>query len=187
MQIQGQFGGHGATVQDALLSLLAEAQGCLTSNPGGAERCIESAVVMIRCHDANPFTSGVPHSVPGGLATWQLRRIQALVESRLETRVDVAQLAAAVRLSPSHFTRAFKRSVGSSPHAYILERRVARAKELMVTTSDPLSDIALASGMADQAHFCRVFRRFVGESPSVWRRRSDVANRYSCPSIANAA
>jgi AraC family transcriptional regulator len=142
---------------------------------------------MIRCPDANPSNAGVASPVPGGLAVWQMRRIQALVEARLETRVDVSELAAAVRLSPSHFTRAFKRSIGSSPYAYILERRIARAKALMVTTSDPLSDIALASGMADQAHFCRVFRRFVGESPSAWRRRSAAADHDPFPLTANAA
>ena len=55
--------------------------------------------------------------------------------------------------------------------AYIMQRRVGRAQELMLTSQLPLSQVALECGMSDQCHFCRVFRRVVGISPNAWRRR----------------
>jgi AraC family transcriptional regulator len=64
-------------------------------------------------------------------------------------------VAAAVRLSPSYFSHAFKESFGQSAKSYIIERRIARAKHLMLTTRDTLAHIALACGFSDQAHFCR--------------------------------
>src|SRR5262249_1506686 len=81
---------------------------------------------------------------------------------------DVARIT---QLSTSHFCRAFKTSFGETPRAYILRRRVERAQELMLTTKEPLSQIALACGLCDQAHFSRVFRRIVGETHNAWRRQ----------------
>jgi len=76
-----------------------------------------------------------------------------------------------VRLSAGHFCRAFKRSLGVAPVAYIAGRRVACAQHLMLATDEPLSQIALACGFYDQAHLTRVFRRYAGTSPHDWRRR----------------
>ena len=75
-----------------------------------------------------------------------------------------------MRLSPAHFSRAFRTSFGCSPLEYVTRRRMERAQGLMLSTDIPLSQIALDCGFADQAHFSRLFRRVVGESPRVWRR-----------------
>ena len=69
----------------------------------------------------------------------------------------------------SYFCRAFKDTFGDPPHAYIMRRRVERAQTLMLQTREPLSQIALACGLSDQAHLCNLFRRLVGQSPSHWR------------------
>ncbi|THK35807.1 AraC family transcriptional regulator [Ensifer sp. MPMI2T] len=83
----------------------------------------------------------------------------------------------ATRLSVSHFSRAFRDSFQETPYAYVLRCRVARSKEMMATTNEPLAQIALSCGMADQAHFSRLFRRLTGESPSHWRRRHSINDR----------
>jgi AraC family transcriptional regulator len=75
-----------------------------------------------------------------------------------------------VSCSKGHFSRAFKRSLGLSPTAYVAIRRVERAKALMSSTREHLSEIALACGFTDQSHFTRWFRRIVGVSPGQWRR-----------------
>src|SRR5215510_10333934 len=80
---------------------------------------------------------------------------------------DLAPLA---RLSAGHFSRSFTRSFGIAPFAYVAGRRLARAQELMLTTDEPLSQIALACGLCDQSHLTRLFRRHVGTSPNAWRR-----------------
>jgi transcriptional regulator GlxA family with amidase domain len=114
----------------------------------------------------------ITHSTPsrGGLAPWQKRKVEAYVASRLEGSILVQELAAIVSLSANHFSRAFKTSFGESPHAYITRARIARARNLMLTTPDSLSQIALACGFADQAHLCRVFRPATGTTPGAWRR-----------------
>jgi AraC-like DNA-binding protein len=106
----------------------------------------------------------------GGLAPWQVRRVTAYIEDRLASTIRLHDLATLARLSHSHFCRAFKESLGQPAHAYVMLRRVHRAQTLMLTTCEPLSQIAAQCGMADQAHFCKLFRRLVGESPNAWRR-----------------
>jgi AraC-like DNA-binding protein len=79
-------------------------------------------------------------------------------------------LANVVALSRSHFSRAFKRSLGFSPMEYVVVRRVERAKAMISGTREPLAEVALTCGFADQAHFNRRFRDIVGVSPGRWRR-----------------
>lgn len=112
----------------------------------------------------------------GGLATWQTRRALAYIEARLGSKVAIGDIADRVALSQSHFRRAFKRSLGSSPRAYVAMRRVERAKTMMASTRDGLTDIALDCGFTDQSHFNRSFRRIVGVSPGLWRRNRAIQN-----------
>lgn len=106
----------------------------------------------------------------GGLAPWQIRKVTNYVESHLDQPIRNQDLAAIVRLNPSHFGRAFRNSTGEPPHEYVIRRRVERAQGLMLSTQASLSDIALDCGLADQSHLTRLFRRIVGESPRAWRR-----------------
>ena len=106
----------------------------------------------------------------GGLAPWQKRKVQRAVEDGLDGALPVEALANLVSLSPSYFCRAFKESFGATPHVYVIKRRVERARTLMLTTSESLSQIALACGLADQAHLCHCFRRVTGMTPAAWRR-----------------
>ncbi len=119
-----------------------------------------------------PAIPAVPAPPPprGQLAPWQLQRVTRHIEAHLDSPLRVAQLAALARLSPHYFCRAFRASLGHSPYAYILQRRIQRAQDMMLAGNEPLSQIALACGMADQAHFSRLFRNLVGVSPHAWRR-----------------
>src|ERR1700761_3930992 len=106
----------------------------------------------------------------GGLARWQINRVQVFIEKHLTERIRVADLSALVRSSPSYFSSAFKRTFGISPHAYVMSRRINMAAALMLNSAAPLSEIAIGCGFADQAHFSRQFRRVMGRTPSAWRR-----------------
>ncbi len=83
---------------------------------------------------------------------------------------SVVDLAPMARLGPHYFSRAFKRTLGETPHAYVSRRRIEQALHLMLSTDSPLAQIALACGFADQSHFTNRFRRLMGVTPTVWRR-----------------
>jgi AraC-like DNA-binding protein len=108
---------------------------------------------------------------PGGLATWQKMRVAAYIDDNIGASICTMDLARLVRLSKSHFFRAFRESFGVPPMAYVAKRRVLRGQELMRNSQASLSQIALACGMCDQAYFTRVFHRTVGVSPGLWRRK----------------
>jgi AraC family transcriptional regulator len=135
---------------------------------------------MLRA-EATPRPLPTPRRACAGLAPWQQQRMRDLVEERMHESLSVVEMAAAARLSRSFFSRAFGASFGSSPHAYVMARRIARAKALMQDTDEPLAQIAVACGLSDQAHLSRLFRRHAGMTPSAWRRRAQLG-RGSTPS-----
>jgi AraC family transcriptional regulator len=120
-------------------------------------------------------------SARGGLVAWQVVRVRAYIDSNLHHTIHVGDLSAVARRSPAHFSRKFKLTVGESPHAYVVRKRLERACHLMMTSAEPLSEIALSVGFSDHAHLCRLFRRAFGRSPASWRRdraiSGDVASK----------
>jgi AraC-like DNA-binding protein len=106
----------------------------------------------------------------GGLAPWQERRAKELLMARLDGEVTLEALAQECGLSRSHFARAFKTTTGLPPHRWLLDRRVERARELLLNSALPIADIADLCGFADQSHFTRVFTNALGVSPGEWRR-----------------
>jgi AraC-like DNA-binding protein len=109
----------------------------------------------------------------GGLSPWQERRAKEMLLADLSGNVTLPDLARACRLSCSHFSQAFRQTVGCPPHQWLLAQRVERSKELILNTGQPLSEIALATGFADQSHFTRVFSRLVKTSPAAWGRAQE--------------
>jgi AraC family transcriptional regulator len=156
----------------ALLSeLIAEAREASKSDPQAANRCFGRLEALLSQTCATNDGHDDAAVCPGGLARWQSVLVKRHIDANLSERLSTADLAGLVCLSEKHFARAFKRSLGCPPHAYVVRCRIALAKELMLGAQPPLSQIAFACGLADQAHLCRIFRRFVGESPLVWRRK----------------
>jgi AraC family transcriptional regulator len=115
-----------------------------------------------------------PGTARGGLAPWQKRKIDRYLQEHLAETLHVDDLAHQVLLSISHFCRAFKASVGVTPHTHIIRLRLEFARRLMLTTEMQLSEIAIACGMTDHAHLSKLFRRWHGETPSAWRQRQRI-------------
>ncbi|TZG31247.1 AraC family transcriptional regulator [Agrobacterium sp. B1(2019)] len=105
-----------------------------------------------------------------GLAPWQLRRVTDFLEAHLFQRVELAELAAMVGLSQSHFSRSFKASTGTPPYRWQLNSRIRRARTLLLDTDATLEEVAQITGFADAVHFGRTFRRLTGATPAAWRR-----------------
>jgi AraC family transcriptional regulator len=115
----------------------------------------------------------VPHGGynQGGLASWQLRRVCDYLNSHLDQDHSLAELARLVDLSTFHFCRAFKRSTGTTPHAWLTDQRIERAKDIMNSdVSIGLTEVALCVGYGSQSAFGTAFRRVTGTTPSAWRR-----------------
>ena len=145
-----------------LIDLLTTARHAVNDDPEVAYRSIDRVASLLR-------PAGTPFAV-GGLAPWQLRLVCKYVDENLSDRITIKDLASIARLSRSHFTRAFKASMGCPPHNFILQQRIERAQELMINSSEPLAQIALICGLADQSHFSRTFRAHAGFTPATWRR-----------------
>lgn len=106
----------------------------------------------------------------GGLAPWALNRVFAHLEASLAETVSLAELAALARLSPYHFSRAFKVSTGLPPHRWVQVRRVERAKALLAERDVSVLVVAAAVGYDNPGHFARIFRREAGMTPRDYRR-----------------
>jgi AraC-like DNA-binding protein len=112
----------------------------------------------------------------GGLAPWQERRAKDALSRDLYERVSRAQVARECGLSVSHFNRAFRQSLGITPHQWLVGHRLARAKDQLLNTRASLAEVATDCGFADQSHFTRVFTNHEGSSPGKWRRRHTDAS-----------
>lgn len=106
----------------------------------------------------------------GGLAPWQVKRFEAHLAERLDTPLRLADVAGLVGVSTSHFSRAFKKTFGRPFSQYVTAARLERARTLLRSTRQSISDIALTCGMADQSHLTRLFHRRFGAPPHAWRR-----------------
>ncbi|MFL6600697.1 MAG: helix-turn-helix domain-containing protein [Steroidobacteraceae bacterium] len=164
-------------MSERLESLLSRAIELLEKDRQEARKCLSDVSVLLRLRDSDAIpkeSAAIYRSLDGGLLRWQAKRILIYIETKIGSKVTVAELAARLTLSPSYFSRAFKRSFGLSPMTYVIVRRVERAKVLMMASRDQLSSIARRCGFADQAHLSRSFRRVVGVSPALWRRYSQL-------------
>jgi len=97
-----------------------------------------------------------------------LQRAAELMQDDSASPLSLLQLSAVAGLTPSHFVRAFSQHYGMTPHAYLLDRRIRHARTLL-KQGQPLAEVALASGFADQAHFQRQFKRRVAATPGQYR------------------
>jgi len=135
---------------------------------------VDHMLLALTAHVGLTYGGLKPVAEPGrgGLAPWQVKRACERLDSDLSGSVMLQQIAAELGLSVSHFSRAFRISTGLPPHQWLLRQRVEAAKQLMAVRDLPLSEIAIATGFANQSHFTRVFSQMVGVSPGAWRRET---------------
>lgn len=93
------------------------------------------------------------------------------VHAHIGADFSLIEMASVVSLSPRHFSRLFRNTLGNTPHRYVAEMRIARAKELLATRRVSIAEIASMLGFADQSHFTAVFRKAAGVSPKRYQRQ----------------
>ncbi len=109
-------------------------------------------------------------STRGGLAPWARRRSLELMRERLSDDISLDELAAEARLSPFHFARMFKQSLGVPPRVYLTRLRLEKACEMLEHTDLPVTQVALEVGYSSNQVFARVFLKHMRVSPSDYRR-----------------
>ena len=105
----------------------------------------------------------------GALDPRRLRRIMELIETHLGKDLTIETLAKEAHLSPFHFARAFKAATGMTPHGYLTDRRIEKAKFWIAEGRRPLAEIAYLCGFSSQAYFTKWFKRLVGATPGAYR------------------
>jgi AraC family transcriptional regulator len=97
-------------------------------------------------------------------------RVLDHVEANLERAITVEELADKAAMSPFHFSRLFKETIGQSPGQFVMAMRIERARKLLSSPRLALGEVALRCGFADQAHFSRAFKQAAGASPGAYRK-----------------
>lgn len=110
----------------------------------------------------------------GGLPPKAWRDVQDYIRANIGEQLSVERLALVAGLSPSHFLRAFRQTVGQAPHQYVLATRLELAEQLVMTTDMPLARVARLTGFASHSHMTASMRRHKFTTPSALRRAGVV-------------
>jgi AraC-like DNA-binding protein len=135
---------------------------------------LQHMALALRAHLARAYgRMSTPSRTTGAgeLAPWRQRRAEDMLRAGLAGGVSLDEVARACNMSISQFGRTFKTTTGLTPHRWLVQRRVERAKDLLLRSPLPLVEIALDCGFSEQSHFTRTFTRLVGTSPGEWRRQ----------------
>lgn len=150
------------------LALRSELQAGNPSGPLYADLISRALIAHLATRYAANTTATQLHQ--GGLTRRTLRQITDYFQSYLAEPITLRQLAELVQLNPYHLARAFKQSTGLTPHQYLADLRLERAKYLLLQTDQPIAEIALQVGYSGQNHFSAFFRKHTFMTPGTFRK-----------------
>jgi AraC-like DNA-binding protein len=130
---------------------------------------------------ARPATSAAPRPAGERLTPAQYKRVVDYMHANLHSDIGLPELAAVVGLSGSHFSRCFKAMAGCSPYRHLLGLRVAKARQLLATTSLRVAEIAQAVGFEDQSRLAKIFSRTVHVTPRAYRIQHRAGQHGALP------
>lgn len=125
------------------------------------------AVLLNRFHNE-------PAPAAGWLTPGRLEALDRLIERRMAERIEVAGLAAEIGVSVGFLVLAFRAAIGTTPHRYLMDRRLARARRELVKGRKSIAVVALECGFADQSHLTRCLHRTLGLTPAKYRRLHQI-------------
>jgi AraC-like DNA-binding protein len=160
-------------IASILIRLLRDAGRYVAHDSFAAQACLDRASALLESERSRVEHHAVELQIGERrprLAPWQIKRVTVHVSEHLDGPIRLYELAQLTRLTPSYFSRAFKLSFGIPALEYVALRRMNLACILMLTTEQPLCQIALSCGLSDQAQFSKVFSRVFGQPPGAWRR-----------------
>ena len=127
------------------------------------------AARLIRGHSSDEARIRMELAAPSDMQR-KIARVTDFVRSQLHRSIELSDIAAAADLSVSQLASLFRKALGQPPHRFLINLRVARARELLATSPLPIAEIALACGFSHQEHMTRIFRREIGLTPAAYRR-----------------
>lgn len=139
----------------------------LAANQWGSDLLIDSLKIMLAIHLLRHYCTVQPEPIKSShrLSKSVLRQVTDYINENLHQNLKVIELSAIAQLSPYHFLRQFKQTIGITPHQYILHRRIETAKQLLQQRELSIAEIAIRTGFSDQSHLTRCFKRRFGVTP----------------------
>jgi AraC family transcriptional regulator len=163
-----EFAGQ-RSASDATIALYAEAfhAEIAADSPNGLLYA-DTLTVGFALHLLSNYAVARPRiaSPRGKLNSFQLRTVVDFIQSHLDEDVSLLTLAEQAHVTPFHFARLFRATVGMPPHQFVLRQRIQKSVGLITARKLPLAQIAVESGFHDQPHFTRAFRRVLGVTPA---------------------
>jgi AraC family transcriptional regulator len=159
--------------EDAALWDLAIKLKTLIEGPHSNHRLYREALGTVLAHELVRLNLGGVRAGPpirGGLASWQKRTVATYIEEHLAEHISLSTLARLVRLSPYHFSRAFKQSFGIPPHRFHTHRRMEHAKILLAKPAISVTEVGVALGFSATSSFTTTFRTVTGLTPTAYQR-----------------
>ena len=162
VELLPQFALPDSLIHSIVLALQQE-----LSTPGfGGKLYLDSLVTTLCTHLLRHYCIQKPINIlPSSLPPATLNRVIDYIQVHLAEDLTLTQLAAIAKVSPNYFAAQFKQSMGITPHKYVIQQRIAKAKELIIAGKGTLAEISNYVGFADQSHFTHHFKRMIGVTP----------------------
>jgi AraC family transcriptional regulator len=168
VEIRNRFQIRDAQLENICWALKAE----MEANYPSGRLYTDSLAVSVASRLVSTHSSVAQRTIAqsGGLGGRRLKQTLAYIEDNLSEDLSLSRIASISGISPSHFKILFRESAGAPLHQYVVQRRVERAKDLLMQGKLSIAEIALATGFSHQSHLARHMRRSVGLSPRAMKR-----------------
>jgi AraC family transcriptional regulator len=169
VEITPNLGVISPQIQNIGLALKAELEaGCLSGRLYGESLATALASHLLQQHSTSRQNI---QSYTGGLPKYKLCKTLEYINENLEHELTLAELAGVAEISSYHFARLFKQSTGCTPHQYVINCRIERAKKLLKEKKLSIAEIGDAIGFQSPSHFIALFRKHTAMTPKAYRDR----------------
>lgn len=163
LNLVNRFGQQDLQLQHIAMLLLAELRSEGIMGQLYVESLSQALVIHLLRHYAE--VSPIITTENRSLTHTQLQQAIDYIHTHLDRDLSLAELSSVINISPTYFASLFKQGIGTSPHQYVIQQRVERAKVMLKKTDLAIADIALQVGFSSQSHLTQQFKRLTGMTP----------------------